>query len=333
MNNVEHGKNKEVFILIGILVFIILVAVLGSTYAFFNYTKAGTTNSVGTGYIYFDYDEDTAVSVGNGFPITSDDVDKQLSQDFSITSHTTYAKGIKYRVYVVPGDAVSGKTSLRDDVISFEFTPPANGNGFTTQINNYSIPSSLTFTNGKALIATGLISGTTGLTTKDFNIKFWIDSNKISVSSTTKRATLAEGNPSLADATTGTTTAGRYMDNGSVLETVTLYPAKVSQQGKIIYTTKEFANSYYGVKLLIEAEENNDTNIIYLDANGGSVNNTIYTVTPNEYYPNLPTPTRTGYSFLGWVDPLVSESTYITSSTTVTKTVDHVLEAIWQANS
>ena len=46
------------------------------------------------------------------------------------------------------------------------------------------------------------------------------------------------------------------MDNGNTLETVTLYPAESSQQGKIIYTTKEFANSFYSYKIVVEAQNN-----------------------------------------------------------------------------
>ena len=154
------------------------------------------------------------------------------------------------------GDAVSGKTRLRDDAISVMFIPPTNANGFTNTVNNCSTSTSLTFTNGKALVASGLIKNTTNLISKTYTLKLWIDSSKISISSTTKRANNIEGNPSLADSTTGTTTATRYMrNNNSEASTITLYPAKASQVGKIIYTTNEFSNSYYSFKIIIEANE------------------------------------------------------------------------------
>ena len=250
-----RNNNKDLKVLISILLFIVFFVVLGSTYALFNYNKTGSSNTVKTGTLEFTYNDGNAITLGNSFPATDSDVNNVLSKTFSITSHTTLATGIEYRIYVVYGDTVSGKSRFRDDVMSFQLIPPADGNGFTTTLNNYSSPASLTFTNNKALIATGLVRNTSSSTTKTFNLKMWIDSNKINISSTTKRATNLEGNPSLADATSGTTTAGRYMDNGSTLETVTLYPARSSQQGKIIYTTKEFANSYYSYKILVEAED------------------------------------------------------------------------------
>lgn len=253
---VNIKKNNELKILISVLVLIILVTILGSTYAFFNYTRTGSTNTVSTGHISFNFNDGSDLTLGNAFPATSSDVNNVLSKTFTITAHTTLDAGIHYNVYVVYGDAVTGKTRFRDDIMTFQYVPPADGNGFTTLTNNYSSPASLTFVSGKALIASGLVRNTTASTTKTFTLNAWIDSDKMNISSTTKRATLAEGNPSLAVSTSGTTTATRYMTNDNTeSSTVTLYPAITSQQGKIIYTTYEFANSYYSYKILIEAED------------------------------------------------------------------------------
>ena len=299
-NNASIKKNNELKVLIFITLIIILGVILGSTYAFFNYTRTGNPDVLNTGYIDFDFNGGSEIEKGNAFPIEETDVDNTIVKTFSLTSHTTFTDGIVYRIYAVYGDNVSGKTRLRDDVVSFEFIPPEDANGFTTEINNYSSPKSPSFTNGKALISTGVIKNTSNLTTKNYTLKLWIDSRKINISSTTKRATNAEGNPSLADATTGTTTATRYMRNDTTEPTtVTLYPAITSQQGKIIYTTNEFSNSYYSFKILVEAEDY-DGETVYLDANGGNVSTTMLKVTPGETYPVLPTPTRAGYTFLGW---------------------------------
>lgn len=251
-------KNNEIKVLIAITAFIILGTVLATSFAFFNYTRTGSNNSLGTGYIKFNFDDGSSEIIkGNAFPIEEDDVDNTVTKTFSLTGHTTYSEGMVYNIYAVYGDNVTGKTRLRDDVISFEFTPASDGSGFTNEINNASTPTSLTFTNGKALIASGIIKNTTELTTKTgYTVKLWIDSSKMNISSTTKRATNAEGNPSLADATSGTTTATRYMRNDTTeARTITLYPAITSQQGKIIYTTNEFSNSFYSFKIVVEADE------------------------------------------------------------------------------
>lgn len=251
-NKMINNKNSELKILISIVIVIIVSIVLASSYAFFNYTREGSTITLSNGEINFNFTEGNTISNGNAFPTA--DIDNTVTKTFSLTGHTTYANGIRYNIYVIYGDNETGKTRLRDDVVSFRFTPPANANGFTNEVNNCSSPTSLTFTNGKALIASGKIQNTSSLTTKNYTLELWIDSDKMNISSTTKRVNNVEGNPSLADSTTGTTTATRYMRNDTTeASTVTLYPAVTSQQGKIIYTTNEFANSFYSFKILIEA--------------------------------------------------------------------------------
>ncbi len=63
--------------------------------------------------------------------------------------------------------------------------------------------------------------------------------------------------------------------------------------------------------------------------NGNSVNTK--TVYFGETYGTLPTPTKTGYKFVGWVS-LDDPFTVITSSTKVSKSSDHKLIASWEDN-
>ena len=81
---------------------------------------------------------------------------------------------------------------------------------------------------------------------------------------------------------------------------ITLYPATEKQAGKIIYTTDEFSKSYYSIEILIEAFDADETELVYLDANGGTVSSNTLSVTPGQLYPTIPTPTRLGYTFLNW---------------------------------
>ena len=250
-------KRNELKILIIVVISVLLITLLSTSYAMFNYSRTSGNSSIETGTITFNFTEGSGnLEKGNVFPIEESDIDNTITRTFSITAHSDYSDGIRYKVYVVYGDNVSGKTRLRDEVISFEFTPPADANGFTNDINNCSVPMNLNFVDGKALVASGVIKGTTASTTKNYTLKMFIDSDKINVSSTTKRKTIAEGNPTYAEPAEGTTTATRYMRNDtSESKTITLYPAKTSQEGKIIYTTNEFSNSFYSFKVLIEAEE------------------------------------------------------------------------------
>ncbi|MBQ4422948.1 MAG: InlB B-repeat-containing protein [Clostridia bacterium] len=71
---------------------------------------------------------------------------------------------------------------------------------------------------------------------------------------------------------------------------------------------------------------------VTFNANGGSVSTDSKTVTVGSTYGDLPTPTRTGYSFDGWYTA-ASGGSKVTSSTTVTATSNHTLYAHWTART
>ena len=71
---------------------------------------------------------------------------------------------------------------------------------------------------------------------------------------------------------------------------------------------------------------------VTFNANGGNVSPTSKTVTYGSTYGELPTPTRTGYSFDGWYTSSDGGSK-VTTSTTVTNASDHTLYAHWIANT
>ncbi len=72
---------------------------------------------------------------------------------------------------------------------------------------------------------------------------------------------------------------------------------------------------------------------VNFDANGGSVETTSKIVNYESTYGTLPTPTKTGYIFLGWyTEQPVGMGELITSETRVSKTQDHTLFAHWEEN-
>ncbi len=78
------------------------------------------------------------------------------------------------------------------------------------------------------------------------------------------------------------------------------------------------------------AQWNRSNCTVTFDANGGSVSTSSKTVTYGSTYGELPTPTRTGYTFTGWYTA-ASGGSQVTSSTTVTTASDHTLYAHWSA--
>ena len=73
------------------------------------------------------------------------------------------------------------------------------------------------------------------------------------------------------------------------------------------------------------------SSVIY-NANGGSVSPSSKSVTYGNTYGTLPTPSRTGYKFLGWFTSITG-GTQVTPSTKVTTTETHTIYAHWQANT
>ncbi len=71
---------------------------------------------------------------------------------------------------------------------------------------------------------------------------------------------------------------------------------------------------------------------VTFNANGGSVSTSSKTVTVGGTYGDLPTPTRTGYTFVGWYTA-ASGGSKVTSSTTVSTASNHTLYAHWSAKS
>ena len=74
-----------------------------------------------------------------------------------------------------------------------------------------------------------------------------------------------------------------------------------------------------------------DVTVSY-NANGGTVSRSSDTRHANDSYGDMPTPTRTGYTFNGWYTEQNGGSA-VTSSTKVTITSNHTIYAHWTANS
>ena len=303
MTNEDNKKNfnSTVFFAVIITVLIIIATMIVS-YAFFQYARIGRSNTLATGQIHVQFVDTKNINIGNAFPIDFDELDNTYESTFTLKVDSEIPEGLRYKVYAEMGDEVSGKNRLDDGVMSILFTAPTDGDGYLTTLNNYGTAKSPAFVNNRALISTGIIENAdTTVAAKEYKLSLWIDSDKILVSSTTKRANNEEGFPSLADTSAGNTTALRYIANDDNLVNTTLYPAESEHEGKIVYTTKELSTSYYSIKIGIEIEEvEEDEYLVYFDSQGGSISTESMMVTAGRNYPSLPVPTKEGYTFLGW---------------------------------
>ncbi len=134
---------KQMFIVISVFALVMLLGTV--TYAFFNYTRVGSANTVKTGKIAFNAENGVAINLTNVFPI---DVSEGIPDDNTIvgsvtihvTGDTTYEKGVEYLVSAVNVTNIVGTGNNQKRLpIGIDVSYTANGAGKTigSEDNNY----------------------------------------------------------------------------------------------------------------------------------------------------------------------------------------------------
>lgn len=139
-------KNNSKQILLSVLGIVILViVVLGISFAFFSYTKTGSSNNVvQTGEVSLAFTESATISLTNQFPtldsaaVISGSNNDVTAMNFSVTGYYSASTGtIDYTIYAINGDTVNNRTNrLQDSEINIKLTPSSG----TTLVNNYAGP-------------------------------------------------------------------------------------------------------------------------------------------------------------------------------------------------
>ncbi len=107
------NSNSSKQILLSVIgVAILVVAVVGVSFAFFNYTRSGAANQVKTGTIMFESTQ-TRINVENVFPVSSEavgtDTTNVKTAEVTIKGNTTYNKGIDFTVKATDVNMVAGE--------------------------------------------------------------------------------------------------------------------------------------------------------------------------------------------------------------------------------
>lgn len=198
----ENSSKQVLLSVLGIAV--LVVAVVGVSFAFFTYSKQGTTsNTLTTGNIFFNFTEGNAISLSNEFPRT-DTSGKALTTEqngaltFTITGYDSSAKGIDYTVLAIPGDTDGTKTRFKDSEIKLYLV--ASTSETTNNITNkYSTPTVVgtdgSLTTSGITLATGKITATssTAQQTDSYTLRMWI-SNAVTIGEGNTYTTEAYGN-------------------------------------------------------------------------------------------------------------------------------------------
>ncbi len=156
---------------------LLVISVIGATFAFFTYSKVGTKdNVISTGAISFSYDEGASgLTLTNSFPVTDVVGSAGTAYQFTVSGSRTGAASIGYTISAVVGDAISGKTRFSDSLVKLYLTG-SGSNGTLASFPAAAI-SSLPLTLGSGTITSA------SSTTHTYQVRMWI-SDAVAISDT-----------------------------------------------------------------------------------------------------------------------------------------------------
>ena len=183
-------SKKQMFL---VIVSFILVMILGVvSYAFFNYTRTGSTNTVSVGRLNFTSTQNNTINLSNVFPTDSTHLDNTNSSTvtINITGDTNYDKGIEYKVSIVDVDNVvnNKEVPIGYSVIASNLGTKSsdyyNERGSTTNV--YNLRESGIAEEGQDILI-GYIKPDENGVNGSINITAFIDKNEVGISDTVTR--------------------------------------------------------------------------------------------------------------------------------------------------
>ena len=184
---------KIIYSFIGIA--LLLMVTVGVTYSFFNYTRTGAINNLGTGTISFNSVQNGNLNMTNIFPMKASEVDASAldSVTVSITGNTTYSDGEEFQISLVDvKNVVNGKKVPLNFIASYV----ANTNGSIGNSNNdywnarenksdsiYLLHETGKIEEGAEILAGYINDDTTGIN-GTLTIKAYVDADRIAITDT-----------------------------------------------------------------------------------------------------------------------------------------------------
>ena len=191
----ENNSKQAVLSIVGIAV--LVIAVVGVSFAFFTYSKTGTTNNViTTGSIAFEFTETSnGLSLTDQFPQSDAEGKSNPTFNFTVTGTVpTTMQPINYNVYAIKGDVptVEGKSytetnRLKNSEINFYATTNGGtikGGYDTATAPDYGavVTSDIDSSTG-LLIASGTIPANNSEVTHSYAITMWVN-DSVTISDT-----------------------------------------------------------------------------------------------------------------------------------------------------
>ena len=187
-------SKRQMYIVIGAFLLTILLGTV--TYAFFNYTRTGSNNTIKTGRIAFNTNQTDTINLTNVFPIDRSTIGTDTTNTdevvISITGDTTYTEGLEYLVTAVDVNNTIGSGNNQKNIpISISVTASNLGEEDEEYFDNRENANSHMYRvlagdvieeDGRILV--GYIkSGATGIN-GTLTIKSYLDKDKIAITDT-----------------------------------------------------------------------------------------------------------------------------------------------------
>ena len=195
MDNFRKNNKTIMFPIIGIMVMIL--AVVGVSIAFFNYTRTGVANNIGTGRIYFNSVQGNTLNINNMFPLKSSEAESQIASLSGVTlqveGDTTYDEGEEFEVTLTNlNNTINGKQIPIKYIATYTANTDASigeesdtywTSRYSKDSNIYTLTETGTVSNGKQVLVGYIKKGNTGID-GTLTIKAYIDGDKIAISDT-----------------------------------------------------------------------------------------------------------------------------------------------------
>ena len=227
-----NERNK---ILMSIVSFMLVILAIGTTQAFFNYTRTGNTNTITVGRISFISRQVDTINLSNLFPIDPtvtgimDDEEKVGTLEIEIEGDTDYPDGVEYLITVV--NATNYTSNGRRIPISLDVTVEDLGDESSTYFTarnskNANIYKRLSGDEiiGDQMLLVGYIkpnvtAGSASGVDGSITIKAYFDENKIAISDTydgTESANMGTTNEWVDDRVVLTTTEWNALSTNGI---------------------------------------------------------------------------------------------------------------------
>ena len=224
----NSSKKRQYMLIAGPL--ILLIALVGITYSFFNYTRTGTANTFGTGRIYFNSDQGNTLNITNAFPMTSTQANAPNANldtvTLSISGDTTYVNGEEFEITLTDiNNTVNGKSIPLNYIATYTAT---NENSIGTSSDTYwsareSKNANIYLLNGTGeveegkQVLVGYVDNEGNGINGTLTIKAYIDADRIAISDTYYENVTATPTPTGPNDQYGTTS--EWVDGRTVLTT------------------------------------------------------------------------------------------------------------------